>query len=71
MQVVKIWLLVLLVAAAVLGVLAVTDILAGQDLRDATRMTVLAIVVLASVHYAWTVMRGRANPADHTDRPVP
>lgn len=71
MQVVKIWLLVLLVAAAVLGVLAVTDILTGQDLRDATRMTVLAIVVLASIHYAWTVVRGRANPADHTDRPVP
>lgn len=71
MRIIKVWLLALLVAIAVLGVLSVTDVLGGQDLRDAARMTVLAVVVLGSVHYAWTVLRGRSNPADHTDKPVP
>jgi hypothetical protein len=71
MRVLKIWLLALLIAATVLGLLSVTDVLVGSDLRAAARMTVLAIIVLASAHYAWSVLRGRANPADHTDKPVP
>lgn len=71
MHILKVWLLALLVAIAFLGVLSVTDVLEGQDLRDAARMTILVIVVLGSVHYAWTVLRGRSNPTDHTDKPVP
>ena len=71
MRILKVWLFALLIAIAVLGVLSVTDVLEGQDLRDAARMTVLAIVVLGSVHYALAVLRGRSNPTDHTDKPVP
>ena len=71
MHILKVWLLALLVAIAFLGVLSVTDVLEGQDLRDAARMTILVIVVLGSVHYGWTVLRGRSNPTDHTDKPVP
>ncbi len=71
MRILKIWLLAVLGAGALLGVLSVTEMVDAAQLRELARMTVLAIVVLAATHYSWTVMRGRANPSDHTDKPVP
>lgn len=71
MRVLKVWLLVTIVAGAVLGVLSVTDLLDGAQVRELGRMSILSIVVLASSHYAWTVLRGRTNAVDHTDKPVP
>ncbi|MEX2177832.1 MAG: hypothetical protein WD801_03920 [Gemmatimonadaceae bacterium] len=71
MRILKIWLLAVLGAGAILGVLSVTEMVDARQLRELARMTVLAIVVLAATHYAWIVMRGRANPSDHTDKPVP
>ena len=71
MKILRIWLLVGLVAVAALGVLWATDVLVGDDLQDATRMTLSALIILAVAHYAWTLVRGRAGGPDKSDKPVP
>lgn len=71
MKVMKVWLLAGLTAAAVLGVLWATDVLVGDDLARAARMTLTAILILGLAHYAWTVIRGHGPGPDRTDKPVP
>jgi hypothetical protein len=67
----RVGLLVTLIAAALIGVLWVTDVIPQGELDSVAGKAfgVIAIVFLAA--FVWRVVRGRASVYDHTDQPVP
>lgn len=71
MNVIKVWLLIGLVAVAILGVLWATEALTTDRVLEAGRMALSAIIILALAHYVWSVVRGHSSGPDKTDKPVP
>jgi hypothetical protein len=67
----KLWLLVALLAGAVLGILSITDVLRTGELWDIALKTFGVLAVLFVVHVAWRAVRGRTGVPDRTDQHVP
>ena len=67
----RIWLLAAIAAGAIIGILAVTEALPSSEIMEVSLKTFGAIVILAASHFAWDMVRGRADAPDQTDKPVP
>jgi hypothetical protein len=67
----RVGLLVTLIAAALVGVLWVTDIIPKGELGSVAGKTFGVIAIAFVAAFVWRVLRGRASVYDHTDQPVP
>jgi hypothetical protein len=71
MRVIKVWLLIALLAGAILGVLWMTEVIPPGDVGDLAGKIFGAILMLGLAHFAWAALRGRTDLPDSTDKPVP
>ncbi len=71
MRIGKLAALAAIIAGAVLGVLALNDLVARDDLADVAVKTFGSIAILFGAAYAWQSVRGKPGAMDRTDKPVP
>lgn len=71
MRILKVGVLCMLAAAAILGVLVMTEVVPTTQLGSVASMTFGSIAILFGAAVAWRAVRGRTDIPDHTDQPVP
>ena len=71
MRQIRVALLCALIAAALIGVLWMTNAITSSQLASVAGMTFGSIAILFGAAFLWRVLRGRASVIDHTDQPVP
>jgi len=71
MRVIRAAILCALIAAALIGVLWVTDAITTSQLASVAGMTFGSIAILFGAAFLWRMIRGKTSVIDHTDQPVP
>jgi hypothetical protein len=67
----RLWFLILLVAAVILAILWIMEVIPGTEIGGIALKTFGALAVLLVASVAWRIVRGRSNVPDSTDQPVP
>jgi ABC-type nickel/cobalt efflux system permease component RcnA len=71
MRLLRVALLCAIIAAALIGVLWMTDAITADQMARVAGMTFGSIVILFGAAFLWRIVRGRSSVIDHTDQPVP
>jgi hypothetical protein len=67
----RLWFLLILVAAAVLAILWINGIIPGAEIGGVALKTFGSLAVLVAASAAWRALRGKRSIHDSTDQPVP
>jgi len=70
-RIIRVGLLVALIAAAVIGVLWVTEVVPASEIGGVAAKTFGSIAIIFAAAFAWRAVRGRTSVLDETDQPVP